>query len=379
MTTATTRNGRPTRRCLLVGLAALALLASGCGSGNGGGSGGTVRLTYASFTAPTSPHAKAFEWLADQLNERTEGRVTIEPFYSGGLCGVNDIMACQKDGRADLGIWLPWLSPREFPLASVVGVLFVTRDTWAHTEAFNELVANDESLREEFERQGLRPLYAGPVGPAILGTKEKVDDLSWLAGKSVRTTGYFTDALQLIGANPVAIPNAETYQSIQRGVIDAFYATTLDGAAIDQSLYEVTKHWQDLGVGEYANVVTTISERALDRLAPGDQEILFDLVEDLRQQWWDTYYFPAMEVACDTAMDGGIETMEVWSPERSAEFAEVAAGPVREKWISNAEAAGAPAEEFFDVYVDTIRKKEQESPLEMTATERCAQRFDQEG
>ncbi len=363
---------------LLAGAAAIGMLASGCTADSGGEEGADpIRLTYASFTAASSPHAEAFVWLAEELEARTDGRVTIEPFFSGGLCGVADIVTCQKDGRADLGIWLPWQNPQEFPLASVVGVLFVTRDTWAHTEAFNTLLEENEALRAEFTSQGLTPLYAGPVGPAILGTNEVVENLDWIDGKAIRTTGYFTDAIELVGGNPVAIPNAETYESLQRGVIDAFFATTLDGAAIDNSLYEVTKNWQDLGTGEYANVVTTISEQALNKLTDEEQEILFELTREVREKWWDEYYFPAMDVACQNAIDGGLETMTVWEEGRADEFREVAAEPIRQKWMDNANSAGADAEAFFDDYTSMIDQKEAESPLEATATERCAATFAQ--
>lgn len=365
-------------------IASVALLGSACSSGSAGGSadqqggdeGAKVKLTYASFTAPTSPHAKAFDWLADQLQERTDGRVSIERFYASSLCGVNEIMACQEDGRADMGIWLPWIAPNDFPLASVVGVPFVTRDTWADTMAFNELATGETDLKAEFDEQGLRFLYAGPVGPAILGTNEKVESLDWVKGKSIRTTGYLTDAFKLLGANPVAIPNADQYQALQRGVINAFYATTLDGAAIDNSLFEVTKYWYDIGAGEYANVVTTISDKAFKKLSTADQQVLSDLVGELNGKFWDDYYFPAMKTACDRALNGGVKVMEVWQGDKVEKFQKVAADAVKDKWIAASKKAGAadPAK-FFETYSATVKSQEDKSKLGLTATERCAKQL----
>lgn len=366
-------------------IATAALLASACSSGSDSAGGSTasqsaggakVKLTYASFTAPTSPHAKAFDWLADELKSRTDGRVTIERFYAGSLCGVNEIMACQKDGRADMGIWLPWTAPNDFPLASVVGVPFVTRDTWADTMAFNDLASGDTDLKAEFDRQGIRFLYAGPVGPAILGTNDKVTSLDWVKTKSIRTTGYLTEAFKLLGANPVAIPNADQYQALQRGVINAFYATTLDGAAIDNSLFEVTKYWYDIGAGEYANVVTTISDKALKKLSTQDQQTLFDAVNQLNGKFWDDYYFPAMKTACDRALNGGVKVMEVWHGDQVDKFRSVAADAVKDKWIAASKKAGAsdPAK-FFDTYTAAVKTEEGKSKLGLTATERCAKQL----
>jgi TRAP-type C4-dicarboxylate transport system substrate-binding protein len=374
-----------TRLISILGI--LALIVSACGgttteaSGEGTTTtevaGDPVRLVYASFAVEDSPHSQAFAWMADEMNKRTNGRVTIEPFYAGALCAFADIFDCIKDGRADFGLFLPVQQPSFFPYSSVGSVLFVSRDTQAHSEAFSEMAKSNDQFKAEWAAQGMAPLWFASIGPAILGANEPVENIDWLKNKSIRATGYFTQALNAVGANPVALSNAEVYEAIQRGTIDAFYASTLDGAALDNSHYEVTSDWEDLGAGEYVSIATAVSQRALDQLTEEEQTILFDLAEQVRSDFFDKYYFPQMEVACDNAINGGLKSLTIWPEEETQRFADAAADVVKNQWIADTEAGGATgAAEFFDEFVATVREKEATSTLGQTATERCAARFE---
>lgn len=338
--------------------------------------GDPVRLVYASFAVEDSPYSQAFAWIADELNARTNGRVTIEQFHAGALCAFNDIFDCIKDGRADFGLFLPVQQPSFFPFSSIGSVLFVSNDTQAHSEAFNEMAETHEQFSAEWDAQGMRPLWFASIGPAVLGANEPVENIEWMENKSIRATGYFTQALDAVGANPVALANNEVYEAIQRGTIDAFYASTLDGAALDNSHFEVTSHWQDLGAGEYVSIATAVSQRALDQLTEEEQAILFELADQARVDWFETYYFPQMEVACDNAINGGLEALTIWSDSEVQRFADAAADVVKEQWIADTEAGGTTgAAEFYDEFVATVQDKEAESTLGGTATERCVERF----
>jgi TRAP-type C4-dicarboxylate transport system substrate-binding protein len=383
--------------------AILALVLAACGGGEGSdettttagsgdttttaGSGDTtttagetpgepVRLVYASFANDNSPYSTAFAWLADELNARTNGRVTIEQFHDGSLCAFNDIFDCVKDGRADFGLFLPVQQPSFFPFSSVSSVLFVSNDTKAHSDAFNEMAETNEQVSAEWEAQGMSPLWFASIGPAVLGANEPVENIEWMKNKSIRATGYFTQALNAVGANPVALPNADVYEAIQRGTIDAFYASTLDGAALDNSHFEVTSHWQDPGAGEYVSIATAVSQLALDKLTADEQAILFELAAQVREDFFEVYYLPMMDVACDNAINGGLEALTIWPEDEAQRFADAAADVVKNQWINDTEAGGATgAAAFFDEFVATVRAKEATSGFTETATERCAARF----
>ena len=264
-------------------------------SGTTADSGKPVKLVYASFAAENSPHSQAFVWLADQLKEKTNGRVTIEPYYSGSLCAYNDMIDCLRDGRTDFALLAPVQSPKDIPAIDVASGSPPSRNDLGDIASFKPVASSDPGMKDEWKAQGMVPLWFASIGPAVLGAKEVVPNLEWLKGKSIRSTGYFSDALNAVGANPVAMPNSDVYESMQRGVIDAFYASTLDGAALDNRHFEVTKHWYDLGAGEYMSIATAVSQHALDQLAPDEQKILLDLADQVRKDYFDKWYFPMMD------------------------------------------------------------------------------------
>jgi hypothetical protein len=83
-----------------------------------------------------------------------------------------------------------------------------------------------------------------------------------------------------------------------------------------------------------------------------------------------------MVLACDNAVNGGLESLTIWPEEETQRFADAAADVVKDQWIADAEAGGATdAAAFFDEFVALVEEKEATSTLGETATERCAARF----
>ena len=357
---------------LAVGLVALGGLSRVCLAGQ------PVTLTYASFASADGPHAQAFKYVADEMTKRTNGRVTFRGHYSSSLVGFNEMIEALQDGRADITLFLPVQAPRSFPLSTVASVLFVTNDTWAHSQAFTDLYEIVPRFASEWKAQRIVPLWFASIGPAVLGARTPVDNLEWLKNKSIRSTGYFTQALRVVGANPVAIPNSDVFEAIGRGVIDAFYASTIEGAALDNRHFEVTTDWRDLGAGEYTAIVTAISQRALDKLTADEQKMLFSIAADLRKVYYTKYYLPLMDKACTLAMEGGLKSLKLWPKAETEKFRQIAAPVVLDRWIQDVKAAGIAAEDakgFYDQFVKAVREKEKASPVDKTVTARCADRF----
>lgn len=337
-----------------------------------------ITLTYVSFASADGPHAKAFKYVANKLYEGSNGRVTFQEHYSGSLVGYNEMIDALRDGRADVSLFLPVQDPRSFPLSTVGSVLFVSNDTWAHSQAFIELYEKDSRFEAEWQKQQIVPLWFASIGPAILGAKEPVPNIEWMKNKSIRSTGYFTQALRAVGANPVAMPNPDVYEAMQRGVINAFYASTIEGAALDNRHFEVTSHWQDLRAGEYTVIVTAMSQRAMDKLTAAEKEILFKAVDDLKKIYYTEYFEPLMDYAATLALEGGLKSFTIWPAAETEKFRQLAGPAVLEQWLKDVEASGIPraeAQSFFDLFVKTVREKEAISPVTMTVTEKAAQRF----
>jgi TRAP-type transport system periplasmic protein len=64
-------------------------------------------------------------------------------------------------------------------------------------------------------------LYLWAVGPGWLHTKQPVTTVADIKGLKIRSTGAFTDAVKLLGGEPIAMPMGDVYLAAQKGLIDS--------------------------------------------------------------------------------------------------------------------------------------------------------------
>ena len=117
---------------------------------------------------------------------------------------------------ADIITGTPAFDPAGYPAASVIGVPWVTEDSFAAARAFDVTVRESELMQAEFAANNLHVLVTLPTATVVLGSNEPVEDTGWFEGRSIRGGGLTLQALEAVGANPVAIPIGELYESMDR-------------------------------------------------------------------------------------------------------------------------------------------------------------------
>jgi TRAP-type transport system periplasmic protein len=71
------------------------------------------------------------------------------------------------------------------------------------------------------ELDNTQVMYLHAHGPGIIHTRGKaVRTLEDLRGVTIRSTGFSAEMVKALGATPVAMPMTESYQSLQKGVVD---------------------------------------------------------------------------------------------------------------------------------------------------------------
>lgn len=289
-------------------LAAVALGAAACGgaAGSDPAAGGIeeMELQMASFLSPTTAQGQAITWWMEQLEERTEGKVTVDTFWDASLLGAEEVRDGVRDGRVELGNISYAYTPSDFPLTSIVEVPFLGDNIGAQMHALNTMYATDPAFRGEWEdKQGIKVLSFIGIPPALTGTKEPVTTVDWYRGKTVRASGFFVRALEAVGGNPAAIPVPETYEAMRTGTVEAYGGLILD-VITPLSLHEVGGQIHDPGLGHYANSTWTMSLDTWNSLSPELQGI----IEDLNAE------FPAQlllaaerteDAACTTILESG--------------------------------------------------------------------------
>ncbi|MCW4385492.1 TRAP transporter substrate-binding protein DctP [Salinibacterium sp. SYSU T00001] len=357
----TARTRRASRLATVGAVAAAAMVITGCSGSGGNADGETFDLTWTSYTTPEGYYSMAMDRWIEIVEEETDGRVTIEPFYSGSLCATMDGLACTKDGRADIAYTSPAFHPAEFPLANVVTVPFVAKDPVAQTKTAMSLFENNEAYASEFEAEGVRPLYFAPVTTSILGTTSEADSYEDLDGLSVRGTARMLKALEIAGANPSAIAVSEIYESIENGVIDAWSSTGLESAITEWNLGEVTPYMTDTQSGSFINVVAIMNDEVWQSLPSDIQDIMTEASQEVWGGLEGEYLEEIFDTTCDKAAEQGVE-LSTWSDAEAEKWADAVGDTLVNDWKSEAEAAGAEdVDAFYEDYLAELETATAES------------------
>ena len=200
-------------------------------------SGERVTVNAMTMVLPNTPSAPAVEWFFSELEQRSDGRITVDRTEPESICKAPEIAECVRDGRADVGVSISDYSASMFPSMSVAGIPFMVNDPQALMEALYEVNLNNESAVAQWDDMGIEFMGAWSPGTTIIGSNGPVDGIADLNGLKLRAVGSsLPAAFDAVGANVVSMPAAETYENIERGVADAV-SWTLDGP-VDYKLME---------------------------------------------------------------------------------------------------------------------------------------------
>jgi TRAP-type C4-dicarboxylate transport system substrate-binding protein len=179
--------------------------------------GKTIELNYSIFFPPTHVQCIEAQKWADEIAKRTNGRVKITIFPGGSLTQAPQCYEGVVNGISDLGMScfaytrgrFPLLEGLDLPLGYPNG-LVASRIATELAFKYKPAEVNDVHL-----------LYIHAHGPGILASKKPVNNLEDLKGMKVRATGLSAKIVSSLGATPVAMSQPETYEALQKGVVEA--------------------------------------------------------------------------------------------------------------------------------------------------------------
>lgn len=353
-------------------IAALSLALAACGGGSSAdgdtAAGETYDLQYSTFTGPNNPTQEAFEWWIDEVEARTDGRVKVEPFYSEALLAGADTLQGLQDGRTDLATVGGSFSPENF-LSQVVAVPFVTTNAEAQMRAFNDLYAENEDFRNEWESKNAHVLMFPPNTPNIIGTKKMIDSLDDLKGLQIRASGFISNALNAIGANAIALPSPEIYESVERGVIDGYSGFTFD-YVVDFKLNEVAPFITNSGLGNYVVAPIVIRQDLWDEMPEDIQQVLTEVSNEYMDEV-TTRLIDLETSICDEVLDGG-GTVSIMPEAEVDKWKEAIGTDIYDLWAETVP-DGVDPDAFFEQYTGLIQKYEDQVDY-TPGVDKCAER-----
>jgi TRAP-type C4-dicarboxylate transport system substrate-binding protein len=259
------------RAKLFVAFLAVVFLLAGC---SGTGNKEVIKLSYSVFFPPTHIQAQTADAWAKAINERSKGKVEITVYPGGSLTKAPQVYEGVVNGISDIGMSCYAYTRGRFPLLEAVDLPVGYPDGMTATKTANAII--QKYAPEEIS--DVHTLYVHAHGPGILASKKPVKTLADLKGMKTRATGLSSKIVQNLGAAPIGMSQPETYEALQKGVVDATLCPieTLKGWKQGEVIDYVTN---SQAIGYTTSMFVVMNKAKWDAL-PKDMKKLFTEVSD---------------------------------------------------------------------------------------------------
>ena len=174
-----------------------------------------IKLTYANFPPATTFPCVQMEHWAKEVEKRTGGKVKVQTFPGGTLLPAKNILDGVISGLADIGNFAMSYQPGRFPVSEAVDLPLGFTSARVASLTLYDLI--EKYKPKEFEKVKILTLFTCP--PTNFMTKTPVKSLADLKGMELRVAGTSSEIVKRLGGIPVAMPQSETPEAIQKGVV----------------------------------------------------------------------------------------------------------------------------------------------------------------
>ena len=236
-----------------------------------------VRLSYSIFFPPSHAQCIAGEAWAKEIEKRSNGQVEITVYPGGTLTKAPQVYDGVVNGISDIGMSCFAYTRGRFPLLEGLDLPVGYPDGKTATKIAT-------AITKEFnpkEVQDTKVLYIHAHGPGVLHTKKRpVQQLADLKGLKIRSTGLSAKIVKTLGALPVAMPQGDTYEALQKGTVDGTIGPIEVLKGWKQG--EVIKYSTDLpGIG-YTTSMFVVMNKSKWQALPDNLKKIF---EDVSSEW----------------------------------------------------------------------------------------------
>jgi TRAP-type C4-dicarboxylate transport system substrate-binding protein len=282
-----------------------------------------------------------WQWFAEEMKKRTNGEVVVDvtSFPELNLNG-QEMIRMLNSNLLDMAEVVTGYISGEAPIVEGVqlaGMYDSLQQSHEGYQAFMPIV-----MEQYANIIGGRPVGTFAFSAQYIWSRFPINNLSDLKGKKVRVfavsqADYFT----ALGAEPVYIPLADVYVSLERGLVDACITGPESGAG--QKLWEVTKYVTDLRLGPGAGFVV-VSRKSYAALSDKNKAVFDQLALEIDKVGW-TIAEKDTKDGLDQSAAHGMTLVIPGKPEWQEPLKEVARTAVIPNW---AKRSGPTAKELFN-------------------------------
>lgn len=309
-----------------------------------------IKLTYSNFFPPAHVQSKLADAWCKEVEKRTKGQVVVQYYPGQTLTKADQCYDGVVNGLSDIGFSVLAYTRGRFPVMSAVDLPLGYTSGKAATAVVNA-VYNKFMPKELMDTQ---VMYLHAHGPGLVHTRNKpVRTLEDMKGLKLRGHGTSALVVKALGATPVPMPMPETYQSLQKGVVEG-------------SVYpwEANKGWR-LGevchycTADFAAAYTTsffvvMNKDKWNAIPPDLQKIISEINEEWIHKHAAAWDSSDMEGIIYFLSQGG--TM-IGLDKKESEKWRAAVAPVIDDYVADMKKKGfANAQEIVDFVKQTLEE-----------------------
>lgn len=307
----------------------------------------TIKLTYANFPpSQTFPSIQMDRW-AKEVEKRTGGKVKVQTFPGGTLLPAKNIFEGVIAGTADVGNFAMSYQPGRFPVSEAVDLpLGFTSARVASLVLFDII---EKYKPKEFEK--VKVLTAFTCPPTDLMTTKPVKALADLKGMELRVSGTGADVIKRLGGIPIAMPQSETPEALQKGIVKGIVSSMEILQDFNFAAYCPYATDANLFVVSFAVVMNKAKWDSL----PADVKKVLEELRREQAEWTGTYVDNHVKEALAWSKQKyGHQVFQLSAADRAAIPKLVK--PIVDEYVVRATAQGVPATQILDD-ISKMRKK----------------------
>jgi TRAP-type C4-dicarboxylate transport system substrate-binding protein len=302
----------------------------------------TIELKMAHFMSPLHvQHQQSFAPFAQEVEKLTGGKVKIKIFPGGALGGAPELADSVKTGITDIAFIVPSYTTGRFLRTSAFDLPFIFDNAVQAAEILYEVY--DQYLAEDFKDYKVLWLYSCDTGQ-LHSVGKPIRKLADLQGMKMRApSSYMSEALRLLGANPVSMPLSELSMALDKRVIDGMLSPNT--SLTDFKLTELIKNTTQIDF--YISPMAVIMNKEKYNSLPDYAKKALDQASG--KNWglraakiYDDYARTSLK----TLSDAGKINIYRLSPEEKKKFMEKVK-KMETDWVDRNTARGIPARELM--------------------------------
>lgn len=359
-------------KAAFVGLAAFALVLTGCAggttpttgedAGTGTSDGATSDIPGQSITLTVGAghpaggaitYANRLEsWFVPTLKERVEAETnhTIEIIegYGGSIATLAEVLGATESGLLDIGAIIYPFEPSTLFLHNLeMKIPFSSPDPEIAVKAmravFDEVPYMGDMLEQEHNQ---KVLGLWTTGSYHLVTTFEWENFEDLAGRTLTAAGPNLPWITAAGVNPVQGSLGEWYTGLETGVIDG--AVMFPEATAGFKLYEVAPYYTEIGFGASPQGAITVNLDTFNSLPADVQQILVEMGAEFEANI--AAWVKEEGAAAYDEMRAGGATINALTDEQRSDWAN-RLSELPNEGAQEANALGLPGSEAFRVYI----------------------------